>query len=283
MKIFNNKGLLVGATALAMSISAQAAPINVAGITWDPEVGADFDAGSNIFEGALNPGPDGDFFTADDVNTEVAGYGQISDINGSNDFCTAGTNTCELTFQFGGYELETAVLNTNNGSTDFTFSGGWINFYVDTTPNFDASIPSSLHESQATDGVLWLSMLGHATLNSFNGLYSTLAGNASVFGTGADVGTGGGLLSVITDILDGPIGAANNNFDTDGKDDNDGGLADMSFSSTFAPALFSNITSDGMVLEGDADFSGNSIPEPSSIALLGLGLLGFVGARKRKA
>jgi len=51
----------------------------------------------------------------------------------------------------------------------------------------------------------------------------------------------------------------------------------MVLSSSFQPS-----GTDG-VLKGGFELTGNSIPEPASIALLGLGLLGFAGSRRRKA
>ena len=52
----------------------------------------------------------------------------------------------------------------------------------------------------------------------------------------------------------------------------------MVFSSSFQPLNGSN----GTLLTGTVDITGNTIPEPGSLALLGLGLLGFAASKKRK-
>lgn len=280
VKMNIKKGLIAGIAVLGLSMTAQASTINVGGVVWDPDVGADFDASSSIYEDALNPGPDGLFFTADDVNTTVSGYGKITSVNGTgpSTFCPG----CELTFVFGGYALSSAITDAT-GETEFEFSGGWVRWYVDHTPNLDTTNPSTLLESQATDGDLWLSMVGHDFTHPITGRTYTLAGDADFFGTGNDAGDGKGLLDVITDPLDPMYGMANSNFDTNAVFDSLGVGADMFFSSTFGPARADQVTADGKVLEGDVDFTGNSIPEPSSIALLGLGLLGFAASRKKKA
>ena len=237
------KGLLAGAAALGLSLSAQASFINVGGVVWDPDsinsfpAAQDFFSSGNLFENAaLQKG---------DV---VNGYGIFdlfnSDQNNAAEFCPG----CELTFTFS-MVLDDFTPLAGNASF-FEFSGLEINIFVDNTPDYAATSASS------ADGNLWLSLAA-------DGL---LTGIGTDIATGSDTGTGSALLNVTG-------GMAASNFDTNGEANG----TDMVLSSSFQPS-----GATGM-LKGGFELSGNSIPEPASIALLGLGLLGFASSRKRKA
>jgi len=248
------KTLLAGALSLGMAASAQAAFTNVGGVIWDPDQGlgfpalADFVANGTIFEtGAINPG---------DI---VAGRGQVNQINSSNPNQASFCPGCELTYTFS-MELVSfvGVANATFGGIDgdFTFQDLTISFFVDDTPNFDGTAAS------AADGVLWLEMM----LNPSN----FLTGFGTALGSGVDQGSGSGVLDVTG-------GLAMDNFDTNTL----AAGGDMVLTSSFQPT-----SGAPGLLNGTFDLKGNSIavPEPSALALLSLGLLGLVGAsRKRKA
>jgi len=249
------KGLLAGAAALAMSMTSQASEINVGGVTWDPEtVGID-----QLFTSANEA-------VISSIGDTLSGYGLVTAFptGGDISFCAG----CELTFEFGGYELAQLGPVDAFGSQALVFTGGWVNFYVDHSADYDDTI------GNAQDGDLWLSLVGHEqTFGAFTG---TLFGAASLFGTGNDNGSGRGLLDVRET---GAIGMANNNFNTNSFTDAQGNMTDANFNSTFAPSG----TDPLYPLSGVTTIQSRTIPEPSTIALLGLGLLGFAGARKRKA
>lgn len=252
--------LAIGALAGTMSTSAMA--VNVGGVVWDPSSMFDFTSNSQLIEDLLDPGADGVFGTGDDVVDSLNGFGKITGINNTFEptFCPGG---CELTFEFGGFTVSSVV--PSGSDTLLGFTGGWINFYVDTTTAYDGDDISS-----ATNGGLWLAMEAHETFSSTHGMMTSINATLSSFGAGTDAGTGAGLLDVVG-------GMAMGNFDTDTQTDG----ADWVFSSSFQP-IPGGPTPDGLELFGTADFRGTSIPEPSSLAMLGLGILGLgFGARRK--
>ena len=244
-------GLLAGA-----SLSANA--LNVAGVEWDPSSIFDFSSNSNLIEDLLDL-PAG--------QNELTGFGIITSINQTTEstFCPLG---CELTYSFSGFTVAAPPIVDANGDTILAFTGGTINFFVDYTTPYTAQ-----KRANAEDGTLWLSLTGHAVANAlFPGVNPTLVGVLTSFGAGADAGSGDGLLDVAG-------GAAATRFDTDTQTDG----ADFVFSSSFQPFASGGATDEGYELFGTADLRGNSIPVPSSIMLLGLGLLGMgAGMSKRK-
>ncbi|MCC2614900.1 PEP-CTERM sorting domain-containing protein [Aestuariibacter halophilus] len=246
------KSLLIGAATLGFSMSAMASPVNVGGVTWDPDQTlafpslADFVANGTIFEtGAVSAG---------DI---VTGRGQVTQINSAvpntGSFCPG----CELTFTFS-MELAADFVGVPNlalGGVDGTFAFKDLNikFFVDHSPEFDGTMAS------AADGNLWLELV----LNPSN----LLTGTGIALGSGSDQGTGSGVLDVIG-------GLAMGNFDTNTQ----AAGGDLTLTSSFQPT-------DGApgLLNGTFDLKGNSIPEPSGLALMGLGLLAFGSLARRKS
>ncbi|GHF99165.1 PEP-CTERM sorting domain-containing protein [Thalassotalea marina] len=237
------KGLAIGLAAMGLSLSAQASEINVGGVVWDPDSVNSFPSAEDFFSS-------GNLFENFAVNPGdiVTGFGVFdqfnSDVNNAASFCPG----CELTFTF---TMELVQFNDfGGGAGTFEFTNMMIDIYVDHNPNYVGT------QATASEGNLWLQLAGATNLTGFG----------TNLGTGSDTGTGAINLDVVG-------GLAASNFDTNME----AGGSDLILSSSFQPGGPNGL------LKGGFELTGNSIPEPTSIALLGLGLLGFAAARKRNA
>lgn len=234
--------------------SANAALVNVNGVTWDPDSGLDLSATSSLYELPVTT-----------IGAELTGYGVIEKINGLDNFCAG----CELTFTFSGYKLQSYtpfVSPINPGS--FTFSGGLFNFYVSAVNAVAGNV------STYNDGSLWLSLAGSDLGGALGGI--TLFGKGGVPSAGSITGSGTGYLDVVG-------GDAAAHFDTNSQGFGGPGNADLVYTSSFNP-IPKGPLADGMTHLGTAAISGDSIniPEPGVLALLGLGFAGLGFARRNK-
>ncbi|MDB5894294.1 MAG: sorting protein [Rhodoferax sp.] len=245
------KKLLAGAAIAAAGFSSAQA-VTVAGVTWDPSSPLDFSAASVSIHQFINS------------SGILSGFGTINTINGTAGFCAG----CELTFQFGGFTPIGGILPSPSGGT-ILYKDGFVNVFVDTSPEAANLNAFTMSAASTGDGALWLSLAGH----------NKIANGSSFDGT-LNLSSGGALASLLGGgLLDVTGGLAASLLNTNQK--NEG--SDFSFSTSFTTFLTPGSPLDAI---GTGNFNSvtlRQVPEPSSIALLGLGLAGIgLASRRRK-
>ncbi|MCW8889135.1 MAG: PEP-CTERM sorting domain-containing protein [Sedimenticola sp.] len=290
------KKLCMAAALTAASSVAYAVPITVGGITWDP----DYDSGSNIEDLYVVSSLEENVVSS--FGETISGFGIVNEFNGLPRTLYCGAD-CVLAYEFGGYSLFAADFDNSAAIGDvgtFSFTGGWINVYV---VSYTDAADYNLTAAEKAAGTLWLSANAVAmgqdgiTLSGSINFDDVILGPVNVPGSPVYAyGNGSGYFDVgdTSGVSDGGVGVANNNFDTNNALGNKpfntpcvGGdpllCSDMFFSSLFN-GLASNIGSGAQDFQGSATLRGDSIPEPTTIALFGLTLLGLgVARRKMKA
>lgn len=259
MKIFKQL-LALAPIVLALGSSAHASMINVGGVVWDPDAvnisDSDFTARYNFnqfFTTAANQVANVDNATPDYTKAinpltvvggnVLQGVGEINKFNGVDYGNTSST--------VGGAFCPSCELTFVFGGFAITgpntLSNGWLRIYVDDTPDFNISTDPA---AKAADGDLFLSL--EAVSNQFL--------SASGFQSG-----------FLTNYFKVVGGLAASNFDTDS----------MQFASDLLSSAAAQFTNPNFIATSSGQISGNTIPEPSSIFLLGVALLGLAYARRK--
>lgn len=260
---------LAAAAVLAMSsFATQASTINVGGVNWDPESSLDFNGVSATLIQNISTTTGG-----------VSGYGVVTTLNGQGQslFCPG----CQLSFTFGGFQpvggpsvLPVAGLT----GQQINYSGGWMKLFVDHNNDIsNVNDPNSLTAANTSNGKLWLDLVAHSINGvSFTGINAT----SQVFNTIVGSLIGAGQFDVLR-----TEGTAWANFDTNTRQ----GGSDLAFTTSFSNLSYTTLGTGANAIRipttsfGSGTFTGDTIPTPSSLAVLGLGLIGLVGAARRKA
>lgn len=258
---FMKKVLAGAALAAVFASSAQAATVQ----------GVNFDTGAFLAQFNFRQ-----MFTQDG---ELTGIGEVYNINGSfvnPQSLTGGAADTfapgrELTIQFGGFFA--------NGQGGFT--NGWLKVYSDSASDYvirgNGQTPTPGGGDTSTD-------VSKATNSDFAVpfLELTASGNQFVSTSGGTYTSG--QLSVLWNVTG---GAAAGLFDTDTVADFTGGNAgngdfDSRASATF-PAGGGSLSWTNYGGNGELNGYVAEVPEPASLALLGLGLVGVAVVRRRKS
>lgn len=256
---------LAGLAATAIVSSAQA--VTVAGVTWDPSSIFDFSATDSMIETIVG-----------NVGDTLSGFAIVTRINNTDDnvFCASG---CEVTYVFDGYTVSSNTAPGGAGN-QLVFTGGTISIYADATPDYNGT-----SRALAADGVLFLQLAGALHYDPSTNAIGTLHSDPTPASTGI-AGDGRGFLNVVG-------GAAAAYFDTNTLPiDTNGDLvadafADFQFTSSFQLIPGGSFVDAGITygIFGTNEIQGDSvaIPEPGTLSLFGLALLGAGALRRRIA
>lgn len=257
----NLKPLLIASSIAAIAaISTPASAASVLGINWDQNSPIDFTTTGVLWEQA----------PSDQIGSQITGYGAFTALNGAN-YGTYGAGSNILTFSFTVELVNYSPLTATSGI--FEYAGiAPVNVYSTALAAYDPTSLATQTYANATSGALFLGTT--LTAANLTGLGLNFAS------TNAKSGTGNGWLEVLAGAAG---GAAADYFDTNTQVDPNNVLADFTFSSSFnqAPNQFPA----GYPYTGTVTVTGQSVtvPEPSTIALLGLGFLGFALRLRKQA
>jgi hypothetical protein len=234
------------------SFGANASQIQSGGITWDPdysEFSSDF-FGGTVYKQYFVAGANNTSYQEGTPFTDNSSVALGDKVEGFGTFTVLnGQSPSEycVTCTELTYSYTDFVVNDMTSVGAPLFTGGAAGFYV----NDGDKLNGSSTFADASTGLMWLELEGKA----ING--STINETNSSGDSGA---------YTYFDVIG---GTAATNFDTNTLI----GGSDLGYTASQL-----NGTDNGT-----ANFTGNSIPEPTSLAIFGLGLLGLAGAARRKA
>jgi hypothetical protein len=262
MKKLMIAGTIAG-TMILSSFAASAAVVSAGGIQWDDITThpGGIAMQSNFTQWFANVGVNGastittDAAVVGAMGKELVGLGEFYSFAdgrepvGPPSFCVSGS--CELTYAFGG-------LVVNPDGATFSTASSWLNIYIDEDPDFDGvgdsntALASTSHGkyAEAQNGTLWAAY----TFETFS-LAGTLLGGSTEF----TLSLVGGHADVMAKL-----------------DYNNMPFGDLANTATarFNDSLYSH--------DGNGQHASFKVPEPTSLAIFGLGLLGLAGAARRK-
>jgi hypothetical protein len=189
-----------------------------------------------------------------------------------------GMNGVRLGFTFDNYVARSVLAPTNATPGQVSFIGGTVDFYTLAAGTSISGSGVSGDIARIRSGNLFLSLTAPSSDAAGDTLLATLPQGSSL--TSFSAGSGFGFLDVVG-------GAVRNLFDTNtfgnAFDTAGGGFSDLIFTSSFRTG-----TGGDFPIGGTANLNANAVspvPEAETYTLLmaGLGALGFVARRRRRA